>query len=431
MTLLADRIRPFALIDADAAARVADATVARATARAVPAHIPALDGLRGLAILLVMVTHFTLVRGGPLVDRVVGMLGRFGWSGVDLFFVLSGFLITGILLDARGKPNYFRTFYARRALRIFPLYYAFVFLATIVVPLLRFSWTSHFQNAGWTTPLYWLHLSNFAITFSGDAGNDLLGLTWSLAIEEQFYLVWPLLVLVLSRRGLMWTCAVAVAVSVLTRGAFVLGGADRLYAYVLTPCRMDGLAIGCFVALTLRWHGAADAARRARALLPRVKWLGLASAAAIVALVGYHRTTGFVGGPGQVLGYTVVALFYACVLVAVLASTERGIVSRLFTQGWLTTLGKYSYALYLFHMAIHRLVREYLYGPEDFHTLWGSRLPGQLVFYFICTSLSFVAAVLSWHLIERHFLKLKSLFPAHRTASRPRIAPPLARAAAA
>ena len=155
-------------------------------------------------------------------------------------------------------------------------------------------------------------------------------------------------------------------------------------------------------------------------LMPRVKWLGLACAAGIVALIGYHRTTSFVGGPGQALGYTVVALFYACVLVWVLASTETGIASRLFTQGWLTTLGKYSYALYLFHMAIHRLVREYVYGPDDFHTLGGSRLPGQIVFYFICASLSFVAAVLSWHGVERHFLKLKVLFPTRRDEFRAR-----------
>ena len=423
MTLLADRIRPFGLIDPGAADRVADATDARAGAAAAPGHLPALDGVRGLAILLVMLTHFTLVQGGPLADRVVGMVGRFGWSGVDLFFVLSGFLITGILLDAKGQPNYFRNFYARRALRIFPLYYLFIVVATIVVPLLRFTWTDHFEVEGWTRPLYWLYLSNFAITFSGDARNDLLGLTWSLAIEEQFYLVWPVLVLVLSRRGLMWTCAGAVAVSVLTRSALVLAGADRLYAYVLTPCRMDGLAIGCFVALLLRANGPDHVARRARALLPRAMWIGLACAAAVVALVGYHRTTGFVGGPGQALGYTVVAMFYACLLVAVLASSGNGVASRVFTQGWLTTLGKYSYALYLFHMAIHRLVREYVYGPDDFHTLWGSRLPGQVVFYFICTSLSFVAALGSWHLIERHFLKLKALFPARPRATESVAAP--------
>jgi peptidoglycan/LPS O-acetylase OafA/YrhL len=200
-------------------------------------HLPALDGVRGLAILLVMLTHFTLVQQGPVLDRLVGMAGRFGWTGVDLFFVLSGFLITSILLSSRGTGHYFRNFYARRTLRIFPLYFFVIFIATVVIPSLPFAWTEHFRVENWTRPLYWLYLSNFAITFSPDASNDMLGLTWSLAIEEQFYLIWPILVLLLSRRALWWTCIGAVALSVVTRTLFVIGGAERLYAYVLTPSR--------------------------------------------------------------------------------------------------------------------------------------------------------------------------------------------------
>src|SRR5687768_7119005 len=151
MTLLAERIRPFGLVAEGAAAA---GPPLGADARA--GHLPALDGLRGLAVGLVMLTHFTLVQGGPIVDRLVGMFGRFGWSGVDLFFVLSGFLITGILLETKGGPHYFRNFYARRTLRILPLYYGFIFFATLVVPSLSYAWTGHFQLEGWTTPLYWL-----------------------------------------------------------------------------------------------------------------------------------------------------------------------------------------------------------------------------------------------------------------------------------
>jgi peptidoglycan/LPS O-acetylase OafA/YrhL len=193
----------------------------------------------------------------------------------------------------------------------------------------------------------------------------------------------------------------------------VYAGADRLYAYVLTPCRMDGLAIGCVVALVLK-NGGTGVAQRARELLPRVKWLGLACAAAVVGIIAYHRTTGFVGGPGQSVGYTVIALTFACLLVSVLASAESGIASRFFTQGWLTTLGKYSYALYLFHMGIARLIRLYVYDLDDFHTFAGSRLPGQALFYVLCFAPSLLAAWLSWHLLEKHFLKLKVLFPAKK-----------------
>lgn len=374
-----------------------------------PDHLPALDGVRGLAILLVMTTHFMLVYQGSIVDRLVGMVGRFGWSGVDLFFVLSGFLITGILLDNRDQPHYFRNFYARRTLRIFPLYYFVIFFATIVIPLLPFAWTYLFPIESWTKPLYWLYLSNFAIVFSGDDANDMLGLTWSLAIEEQFYLVWPILVLLLSRRGLMIACIGAVVVSIATRTAFVLAGADRLFAYVLTPSRMDGLAIGCIVALLIhgRYH-------RLRELLPKARWLAIGCGIVILALIGWHRTTGFRGGPGQAIGYTVIAVFYACVLMFALASTSGSLVYGFFTQGWLIVLGKFSYALYLFHMGIARLVRAYVYDLDDFHMLFGSRLPGQVIFYVICFSLSLLAAFLSWHLLEKHFLKLKVYFPSRK-----------------
>jgi peptidoglycan/LPS O-acetylase OafA/YrhL len=374
-----------------------------------PGHVPALDGVRGLAILLVMLTHFTLVQGGPVIDRLVGLVGRFGWSGVDLFFVLSGFLITGILLDNRGDAHYFRNFYARRTLRIFPLYYCVIFFATVLVPALPFQWTQHFPIGDALRPLYWLYLSNFAVAFGGD-NNAFLGLTWSLAIEEQFYLVWPILVLLLSRRALMWACAGAVIVSVATRTAFVMAGADRLMAYVLTPCRMDGIAIGCMLGLVLHGNGLA----KARALLPKARWVALGCAVAILAIIAYHGTTGFVGGPGQSVGYTVVSIFYACVLLYALGAAPGRLGARLFAQPWLRVLGKYSYALYLFHMGIARLIRLYVYDLDDFHTFAGSRLPGQALFYVLCFAPSLLAAWLSWHLLEKHFLKLKVLFPAKK-----------------
>src|SRR5262245_34107051 len=111
-------------------------------------HVPALDGIRGLAILLVMATHFTLIEKGPWIDECVAAVGRFGWCGVDLFFVLSGFLITGILYDSKGSNQYFRSFYARRTLRIFPLYYAVLFLTVVVLALLPASFATRFGHIG-------------------------------------------------------------------------------------------------------------------------------------------------------------------------------------------------------------------------------------------------------------------------------------------
>jgi peptidoglycan/LPS O-acetylase OafA/YrhL len=119
-------------------------------------HIPALDGLRGLAIVMVMVCHFTIIEKGLLIDRMYGAAGRFGWVGVDLFFVLSGFLITGILIGSKDQPHYFRNFYARRILRIFPLYYAVIAFVFFVLPLLPLASNPRFQTISWKESLlYW------------------------------------------------------------------------------------------------------------------------------------------------------------------------------------------------------------------------------------------------------------------------------------
>lgn len=154
-------------------------------------HLQELDGLRGFAILLVLCSHLvSLPPGGrsPFVDRLVGMILGLGWVGVDLFFVLSGFLITGILVQSRGGPHYFRNFYARRSLRIFPLYYLFLAIATFISPLLLSpeSILTLPKEHAW---VYWLYLSNF-----GGKPSEAFAHTWSLAVEEQFYLVWPAIV---------------------------------------------------------------------------------------------------------------------------------------------------------------------------------------------------------------------------------------------
>jgi peptidoglycan/LPS O-acetylase OafA/YrhL len=156
-------------------------------------HIPALDGLRGIAILSVMLLHFTnaiaALPGSP--TSAARSVFGWGWTGVDLFFVLSGFLITGILLDSKGHPLYFRSFYARRALRIFPLYYAALFLFFVVpraIPSVPATYSFAWHDQRW----FWFYLGNFHPL--GPDAKQFIGQFWSLAIEEQFYLVWPLLI---------------------------------------------------------------------------------------------------------------------------------------------------------------------------------------------------------------------------------------------
>src|SRR5258706_538487 len=193
-------------------------------------HIPALDGLRGVAILLVLVLHFAPYAPGlqaptVLLDRLYLRVSGIGWTGVDLFFVLSGYLITGILYDTRGSKHYFRQFYARRFLRIFPLYYVALALFLIILPWPH-SFDSVIRELRGDAVWYWTYLYNMRVAATGFLPSSALGHFWSLAVEEQFYLIWPIVVLWLGRKHLIVTCAVAVVAAL----------ACRLSMSSTTPC---------------------------------------------------------------------------------------------------------------------------------------------------------------------------------------------------
>jgi peptidoglycan/LPS O-acetylase OafA/YrhL len=229
-----------------------------------------LDGVRGLAVLAVMLCHFVwfapLTSTYEIPDKFSKLgveLLRTGRYGVDLFFVLSGFLITGILFDAKSDKHYFRNFYARRTLRIFPLYYAVLLLMFVVLPMFMGPRTAGeqqiVQNQGWL----WLYLSNMKSAFVGpefwQQDRIWMGHFWSLAIEEQFYLVWPLVILLLSRRAAMIACVAMIAGAPLLRiGLFLWlqppAGSDAtpvgLFAAIyFTLSKVDTLALGALLAL--------------------------------------------------------------------------------------------------------------------------------------------------------------------------------------
>jgi peptidoglycan/LPS O-acetylase OafA/YrhL len=390
-------------------------TSPRAATNGLDRHVPALDGLRGVAILLVILFHHTLMEQPTALDRAYFSIARLGWTGVDLFFVLSGFLITGILYDAKGGRRYYRNFYARRTLRIFPLYYAFLFFILNVAPWLwpdtemgrvvRRAREEHGQL--W----YWIYVSNVHFVQEQGFPQPNLAVTWSLAIEEQFYLVWPVVVASLTRRRLMWICAALVGVALAARSGLVVSGADPTAAYLLTFCRMDALAAGAFVALALRDP---HDARRLREWAPAV---ALASTA--VFLVGWYAEGPFEDGtwekPGmQTAGYTLLALAFGA-LVALLALDAAPGCSRVLNTPVLRAFGKYSYALYLFHIPVRRFIRDEYFPVADFPTWMGSPLPGQMLFYVVATAPAFLLAWLSWHLLESRVLALKGRFPYERT----------------
>ena len=385
-------------------------------------HVPALDGIRGLAILLVMVYHLTVLPNATGIDGAWAAVTAFGWAGVDLFFVLSGFLITGILYDSRGGRHYFRNFYARRTLRIFPLYYAVMVVLLVVLPRLSIPQAAAYAEAAGDQGWYWSYLSNFAIGLRHEWKLGSLDVSWSLAIEEQFYLLWPAVVLWLGRRRrLMRVCAGVIGAALVARAALTLGGAHPITVSLLTPCRMDALAAGAFLALAVRGPGGVAA------LVPRARLWAAGSGLALVPLfVAQGPKWGVVRGPGQVLGYTALAVFFASVLLLALAQPGRGVLNRAFAHRSLTTFGRYSYALYLFHLPLGVCLRERVLRSGRLPALLGAQLPGQLVFYAAAIGLSLAAAWVSWRLYESPLLSLKRYFAADRPAATPESVLPLA-----
>ena len=366
-------------------------------------HVPALDGLRGVAILGVLFYHFafSMAGRGP-VDATAKVLLRSGWLGVDLFFVLSGFLITGILIDARGSEGYFRTFFARRSLRIFPLYFlsvgALVFALHVAIPAL----TGRATPPGAVWPL-WTYLTNFAVAMRGDwSAVPFYGIHfWSLAIEEQFYLAWPIVVYLCTPRTLLRVCISAIVGSVLIRLAMFAFDVPAVALYVLPFTRLDSLGCGALLAV------AARDARLASTIRPMLRG---AAPVAVAALVLFTLWRGQLENLDPVA--LVVALPLAAVVAAhvVLARFERAgsndLADRMLSSRPLRMFGRYSYALYVIHYPL-RAIFDPLSARYLQFTVLGSELPARTLYFALAIGTSLALAWLSWHVVERPFLRLK------------------------
>jgi peptidoglycan/LPS O-acetylase OafA/YrhL len=385
------------------------------------ARNPRLDGLRGLAILLVMLyhtTHYGLAR--TALDRAFTIVPSVGWSGVDLFFVLSGFLITGILLGAKDSPTYYRAFYARRVLRIFPLYYATLVFFLILVPRMPlFEPVDYLWNPGSNKEQiwYWLYLSNVQAALTGAWQHRTLDITWSLAIEEHFYLVWPFVVRFASERRLLQICAGTIVAALGLRTLLVVVGASPLAIYTLTPCRLDTLATGAAIAILVRRPGGlAVLARQARVVLP----VALAAFVAVQAWIRMTRptVTGYEALTRQVLelnndplmqtiGFTLLCAVYGALLVQILVAPIGSLRARCFEMGWLCSFGNYSYAMYLFHFFIGFLAVN-VFTPGNYPHAF---VPAQIGFWALSIGVTWLLASASWFLLEGRVLRAKRYFP--------------------
>jgi peptidoglycan/LPS O-acetylase OafA/YrhL len=388
------------------------------------ARDPRLDGLRGLAIALVIFYHttqFGLARG--VVANALSVIPSVGWSGVDLFFVLSGFLITGILLRAKASPSYYRAFYARRVLRIFPLYYAVLVVFLLIVPRIPlFAIANDFWYPGVARQgiWYWLYLSNLHAALAGAWQHQILDITWSLAIEEHFYLIWPWVVRRCDERRLLAICAVTALGALAMRAALAAAGAPSIAGYTLTPCRLDTLATGAAIALAVaRPGGFAALARPARAVLPAAlalfaacyAWVRL-RAPAVPPARGLEAATvralSFTTEPLILtVGFTLLCVVYGALLVWVLTAPAGSLRARAFEAAWLRSFGRYSYGMYLLHLPAAMLLTEFL-PPGRYPRQY---LLVQPVFWALAFASSYGLARLSWLVVEQPMLRLKRFFP--------------------
>jgi peptidoglycan/LPS O-acetylase OafA/YrhL len=367
-------------------------------------RIPSLDGVRGIAILLVVVFHSLLVNEDAMPAQPVYAVAASGWSGVNLFFVLSGFLITGILLDAPRTRRGLRNFYARRALRILPLYYAtllvfFYALPRDVHPSL--AWHDERQL------LYFAYVQNWSIAARGawpETPN--LNHLWSLNIEEQFYLVWPLLVYWLGRRRLAWLCAALVAGCLALRAALFTAGTAWVAIYVMTITRLDDLAVGGAIACLARGP------RGLAPLLPAARVIGIACLATVIGAMVVRGAFELSDDWTVTLGFSVASLGFGSALVGALSARPGGPVDRLLSCAPLRTLGKYSYCIYVVHLPI---VVSLAVPPGFGHlALFGYTAMPSTAAYFVhlavAIALSLAVAFASWYLLELPFLRLKRRF---------------------
>jgi len=358
-------------------------------------HILALDGVRGTAFLMVLVFHsFEIWRRPDLgfilnyVQDIVMSL----WFGVDLFFVLSGFLITRILIKSRTSQRYFPDFYWKRCLRIFPVYFLYLLLAFL---WLRFNANSFGEVFSPAHISYWIYLQNWVVAKSGYDSFRPLAHLWSLAIEEQYYLVWPFLVLWVRPTYLLRVTLSILLVAFAVRILLVGTGGFVVANYVSTVTRMDTLAAGALLAIVEQnddWRKWLS--HRATTLIA----IGLASIVSIsIWRHGYEIRDGIV----RTLGFFANTIFCAGIVAAAAFHDSHSRTSKIFSPTWLRWVGSRSYAAYLFHWPI-TLLAAYVINQNGIEGTNAITLTLAIV---LPTTL--LVAELSWQLYEKHWLALK------------------------
>ena len=341
-----------------------------------PQYIPELQGLRGLAVLAVVLYHcHPRLQGTWLYNASL-----WGWAGVNLFFVLSGFLITSILLEARDKPHYFRNFYARRALRIWPVYLLVLAICYANAPwFVGLSVFDAIKTAPWWA--YLLFLQNlFHLTLP-----PAIGQTWSLAIEEQYYFVWAPVVRFLRIRSML---AVVLAAALIA--CPLLRMAHPAWCNPThTLIHLDGIALGSLLALGLY-----------TICLSRIVWLWLG----ISGFVAGIAATLTIAGGTAFLDSALALAFAGAVLAAVASAGAQNPLNAAFGRGPLAFYGRISYGLYMIHIMV------FIYCGWFDLKMDPYGIAGNLAIVGFRLAMATACATALWYLFESQILKLKRYF---------------------
>jgi peptidoglycan/LPS O-acetylase OafA/YrhL len=355
-------------------------------------HYPALDGLRGIAILLVVFYHnFGFIK-----------YFFFGWIGVDLFFVLSGFLITDILLNTVNSPGYFKNFYAKRVLRIFPLYYLSLIIFLILFPAIKtfpLDFGFYVNHQWW----FWTYLQNWFLIFH-DVGNSTTAIQhyWSLAVEEQFYIVWPLVIFLIRKPKWLLVIAGSLLAAVIFTRFYLweIKVKDLNYFGLYTYTRIDGICIGSILAILQFMKSA----------FIKNYFTGLVLFMAAINFVFYfiNRQFSFTYPYLAIVGYTTFAMLFA-IAVHEVVTGENKFFNWLLNIGVLRFFGKISYGLYVFHWPVYLI----LYGWMEENVKSFLHLPvGMLetVVSALLTLTGILISIISFYTFENYFLKKKKVF---------------------
>ena len=352
-------------------------------------QIAPLDGFRGLAVILVMAYHF------------IGWFS-FGWIGVDLFFVLSGFLITGKLWESVHEPGYYASFYLRRLLRIVPAYFLVLIIFFLLIPLVSDSAGQSLQPLLDTQLYYWTFTLNIYDALHGWPEKIFLVHLWSVATEMQFYLIWPFIVMAFARKhdrfalflGIL--CVVAILFRVFDER---IAGLTSVSSYVMLPARMDAFCLGALV-YVLSYSGTAEKMARYFLLLGGVAFL------TIFFMLGnnnfkWHHYQSIV----EQVGYTLNAVLWAG-LIGYSLGMPAARSTHFLSLPFMRRIGRYSYGMYLFHLPVgilvNKLVARYMFLNGNWNWLQ------QLFFIVLSFALTFVLGMVSYHVYENRFLRMKA-----------------------